>query len=191
MIEMCGAVCGKRTNSSSFLASRPAYSNRNKDMRSRDPWARGDRQLRVGRLFWKEWATGGPDQVVLSLLSSRNSKLRYPVAEWVAVKGSHAQPQSRDFQSHSLLPPTAQSHTQHHRIQGRRSVPTEGNPGNKVSQQELENCLGQPNSGILRVSSPNKNASGARSPVLYNTGWPRTHNQGETHSYATLQSAWC
>lgn len=95
--------------------------------------------------------------MVLSLLSSRNSKLRYPVAEWVAVKGSHAQPQSWNFRSHSLLPPTAQSHTQHHQIQGRLFFfPREANPGNKVSQQELENCLVQPNSGILGVSSPNK-----------------------------------
>lgn len=62
--------------------------------------------------------------MVLSLLSSRNSKLRYPVAEWVAVKGSHAQPQSRDFQSHSLLPPTAQSHTQHHQFLQRGTLGT-------------------------------------------------------------------
>lgn len=54
----------------------------------------------------------------------------------------------------------------------------EANPGNKLSQQELENCLGQPNSGTLSASSPNKKASRASPPMLYNTGWPQAHNQG-------------
>lgn len=58
----------------------------------------------------------------------------------------------------------------------------EANPGNKLSRQALEKCLGQPNSGILSVSSPNKKVTGASPPMLYNTGWPQT---------ATLQSGWC
>lgn len=115
---------------------------------------------------------GSPDQVVLSLLSSRNIKLQYPVAEWVVVKGSHAQPESWNFQSHPLLPPTARSHTQH-RIRG-RLFPREANSGNKLSRQALENCLGQPSFGILSVSSPNKKASRASPPMLYITGWPQT-----------------
>lgn len=38
---------------------------------------------------------------------------------------------------------------------------------NKLPQQELKNCLGQPNSGILGVSSTNKKASRASPPMLY------------------------
>lgn len=83
--------------------------------------------------------------------------LQYPVAEWVVVKGSHAQPESWNFQSHPLLPPTAQSHTQY-RIQGRRFFHGRQTLGTNCPSKSLERNLGH-----CLATRQNKQNIGARS----------------------------